>query len=1370
MAATTDFKSQLHTILEESLHFQAVEAAFFGLIIHDEDEEKYRKDLFLQTFKAFWSKLETENDTNEAINNFVEFANGQHIQIRTDYLYDLLQSLVEAGYVTAKKACEAILNSDLLKFDNSRVWRPSFAFIGHFLPQMDYKSLRGVFSVLLSRMNEELPDTILRSQEHLLNELKQVVLIGLDRNVGLLPSYFVVNEIYKLYPVENFHPHWALAKEFTSFVDSFKPLAQMVTLTGHSFLRPVVSHSGSPSNVWNLEPNTLKFPLKGPLPYKKEMIGPQKRLMQYVIAQPFSKDIVSSMLGLKRQQKQRCEVLEELLVDLVIVAMEKTETMTDADESHQLLWQHLSSQMIFFILFQFASFPHMVSAIAEKLQQKKLLKGRNKLMWVLLQFISGSIQKTPLADFHPVMNLFKTLYSNDKEPLAVPDMNSSDSTTLFAMTCIWMHLSKKAHSEKVSMQQPKVLQKQLDFLEESSQKKQHNNQGYEIALLCNAYSTNQESFQQPLKELVDKVYGGAHSTTKLPSPSHATCLAAGAIAPIPIKFLDSLTVHAKMSLIHGIVTRIINVARDTKSPLALAPALVETYSRLLVYMEIEVLGVKSFIGQVLPNVFRSQAWGILHTLLEMFSYRLHHIQPQYRVTLLQHLHSVATVPFTDRSQLQLCVQNTALRLITGFGSAEIQNQLSSQRIIQEPKLTLSKDCEELNRILILTMARAIHITGAETMPFNWVEGILKEACTITPHGWSSTTMQCFPRSVQQFYIQHPFNQEPGKQLLARVDQHYKKWKSASSDEERITYCTDAEQAVPEVFLCLMWKILQEQNMLTPVCYKVLMKLGPRALSNYLKTFADFLVHEFRIHGSDPQVNRRFQLLNEMIWKYNVFPLDRLILVLTLRNHEDKDSQICFYIIKVLLLNTQEFKTRIKKFVADNTAQHWNHVNWHERHTAYHEQFPERFYYEGILESNNLPVQSPEYLPTYFGNVCLRFLPVFDIVIHRLIELPATAGAGTLELLLKELGMLYKFHDRPITYLYNTLHYYEEKLRDKISLKSKLVHTIINSQKDNHPQGWACTSEMMEFLGRRNEGWLPTHAYFAKVVGRFVSTMQNNSPPQFPVCDWRFNEFPNACAHALHVTCVELMALPMNGIDVGNALIDVICSGNDANCGGRQNVMDWVNAVGIILTSLPQSYLQVVNEKVCFVLQNRLAHINYTSMSALPSFFDFLHNHAMNCEQYSDYVLAIFHATWLQASVGQFTLLPQFLKTQVKPLVTNEAQLLYVFALFGAFMQRFQQERMRWLFEISAEFYHMLEQVCKNTSHLVFVDVICDFLYHLKYRFVGDNLRETIEKTVGNFHDSLQFRLKFMASSKREEITPQAPPAAPPPLPAQFDLT
>lgn len=37
-------------------------------------------------------------------------------------------------------------------------------------------------------------------------------------------------------------------------------------------------------------------------------------------------------------------------------------------------------------------------------------------------------------------------------------------------------------------------------------------------------------------------------------------------------------------------------------------------------------------------------------------------------------------------------------------------------------------------------------------------------------------------------------------------------------------------------------------------------------------------------------------------------------------------------------------------------------------------------------------------------------------------------------------------DRPVTYLYNTLHYYERHLRDRTNLKRKLVHAIMSSLK------------------------------------------------------------------------------------------------------------------------------------------------------------------------------------------------------------------------------------------------------------------------------------------------------------------------------------
>ena len=80
-------------------------------------------------------------------------------------------------------------------------------------------------------------------------------------------------------------------------------------------------------------------------------------------------------------------------------------------------------------------------------------------------------------------------------------------------------------------------------------------------------------------------------------------------------------------------------------------------------------------------------------------------------------------------------------------------------------------------------------------------------------------------------------------------------------------------------------------------------------------------------------------------------------------------------------------------------------DWHKKHLEIHEKFPEKFAPEVLTErSNNFQT-----LPMYFGNVCLRFIPVFDIVVHRFLELPPVQKS--LETLFDHLGCLYKFHDR-----------------------------------------------------------------------------------------------------------------------------------------------------------------------------------------------------------------------------------------------------------------------------------------------------------------------------------------------------------------------
>ena len=77
-------------------------------------------------------------------------------------------------------------------------------------------------------------------------------------------------------------------------------------------------------------------------------------------------------------------------------------------------------------------------------------------------------------------------------------------------------------------------------------------------------------------------------------------------------------------------------------------------------------------------------------------------------------------------------------------------------------------------------------------------------------------------------------------------------------------------------------------------------------------------------------------------------------------------------------------------------------------------------------------------------------------------------------------------DRPITYLYNTFHYYERKLREQPSLKRKLVQTVLGAQKENRPQGW-CLSEMYH-TARKEGNWTPDDSYYCKLIARLVDNI------------------------------------------------------------------------------------------------------------------------------------------------------------------------------------------------------------------------------------------------------------------------------------------
>ncbi|XP_037947513.1 mediator of RNA polymerase II transcription subunit 23-like [Teleopsis dalmanni] len=1253
-------------------------------------------------------------------------------------LLKTLSKLVDAHLITARLLCDKILLCDKLVYENKDFWIECFRLIKKVITQVDYKGVREVMKVCRDKA-QSFPLNINVIYMPQLSALEEIIRLIFDRNKCLLPAYFIANEIMKPFPY-----HWKINKLMTDFLEEFRSIAQMVSIIGHSHMLPIVEHFGYADhmmNSWKLDHNTLKFNFKGCLPYEPELLEEQTQLLRYVLNQPYSKEMVSVMLNLQKQQKERCNALEEQLVSLIISAMEMTESSESSSASsssapeeqisdNEWVWLHLSSQLIYFVLFQFVSFMQIVLALYEKLSKMELRKGRDQLMWILLQFISGSIQKNPIANFLPMFKLFDLLYP-EQEPLKLPECTKSSSLRQMAPICIWIHLMKKARVENMNINRPLpiALKNHHDFLQHlvmpSTLMTISLGNDFRIILICNAYSTNQEYFARPMNILVEalnstKTTGG----TQVPS------------VPFSMVVLDSLTVHSKMSLIHSFVTQMIKQAQS-KSTVP-TPALVETYARLLVYTEIESLGIKGFLTQLLPTVFKHHAWGILHTLLEMFSFRLHHIPTHYRVQLLSHLHSLAPVPQTNKMQLNLCFESTALRLITGLGSVEVQPQLSRHLNEKPSGSVVSTDSEELNRVLILTLARSMHITGSGDDLQAWCKELLTTIMQNTPHSWASHSLACFPPALNEFFTQNSHPIENKTLLKKSVEEEYRNWTSMSNESDIIAHFI--RPTTNPLFLCLLFKMIWETETISPVAYKILEGISARALSAHLRKLCDYLVGEVANSNGKDFIHKCVDTINNMIWKYNVVTVDRVVLCLSLRTQEGNEAQVCFLIIQLLLLKASELRNRIQEFCKETNPDHWKQNNWYEKHLSFHQKYPEKF----------APDESASHtpLPVYFTNVCLRFLPVLDIVVHRFIELPIQHVHQILEVILDHLSILYKFHDRPITYLYNTFHFYEHILRDRPSLKKKMISAITGAFTDIRPPYWCLSDPYKTFLQNQELLWNPELSYYIQLIRRLSDTI--NGKNLFYNTDWRFNEFPNAPTHALYVTCVELLSLPVAPTVVANNIIDIIVKGYSQI--PQKEIYSYINAVGIVLAALPEAYWSCIYDRLQEVLKSPKM-LKWTYRFNAFQIFNFKTVREAMIDKSYVVVLAVAHSVFHHMGGFKLALMTKYLEEKLKPCICTEHQLIFLCHVFGPFLQRIEQEKPNAVAGIAILLYELLEVVDKQhgPNNLEYMDPICDFLYHIKYIYVGNFIKNESEAIIKRLRPTLQLRLRFITHLNLEDI-------------------
>lgn len=81
-------------------------------------------------------------------------------------------------------------------------------------------------------------------------------------------------------------------------------------------------------------------------------------------------------------------------------------------------------------------------------------------------------------------------------------------------------------------------------------------------------------------------------------------------------------------------------------------------------------------------------------------------------------------------------------------------------------------------------------------------------------------------------------------------------------------------------------------------------------------------------------------------------------------------------------------------------------------------------------------------------------------------------------------------DRPIQYLYNTLHFYERKLRNRPPSKKRLVAAVCGALSDMRPTNWALTEQYQLYIQMADAEatlWNPELSYYISIMRRFIDS-------------------------------------------------------------------------------------------------------------------------------------------------------------------------------------------------------------------------------------------------------------------------------------------
>ncbi|CAI5437916.1 unnamed protein product [Caenorhabditis angaria] len=1317
--------------------------AFFVVLIQ-KMEQKEKHNLIMEIIKTVHECTEHHAADNIHISNVYETT--------VDSLF--VHALHENVITTTQCIEGLVMTTDFTM--RSRIDQRKWKYIQKSIVKIDYKGNRNVLRFLLESQLQRLPSFLTSEQVNELRIVEDVLLQIIDRDANLLPPLMTLSEIMRGMSNQA-HMMPRLSAKLALVAIHFRPIADLTHVCGRSYIYPIPQHPGFvPSqSFWETE-SSVQTPFVQShhmLPYRPEHTSTFLYTLYMILRQPRGKD---SFNPASRKLKTKSH-WDGLLSVMICEAMAEAESLSENEPIPRYQWDNIVNIVHYGIFQQLLNPSNFFSVLRGLVKSTHYTRARDEVMWIVFQIVGTFSSNAAFDEAIPeIVELYKVLFSGD-----VVWMGASDHPAVFARflaaPSTWMMLEGKDKLPPPS----ETIQSHIRFITDGAENFDQQNTAM-LAALANAYRSDSK-----VGKMIPPVYAQlleGSDDSSLFTLSYGR-QAINKMTAFSVEYLDALTIRAKKALL----LQCFNCLRTTISDKLPSPAVFDTVARICLSIDHEgaakdVVHI-SHRSLLAVTSAQTEARDQCFYLFDFLCYRLPTISISLRHVFVTNIISALNGPYIDNApnhQLyelleqylmrQWCWTNFHENIVnatTTFGPSKTGlPPNATAKLLQFPNDFIHAStgdrkkfpiCPEIFRMKVITLMRAIKITGQELTLESSMFPYL-----ITGFPWPEKMTKYFPKWALDLIANN--NTDAMQPNFAEIQEVVRTNLTlhASMTPQQFIQSFEHSSSNPistHTVLAVIYKYLHENldaNLaLTPEFYEVVGKKTAQEMVIATNFLVDFLISEAQNEiGNNQLFNNMANILSKMVFQWYLLRADRLLISLVMHPTCDETSHISILIVHEFC-TMPEFACRLKWFNDNVPKKEHNHTEYIRKIVEYHHLYPEHEIIEMIRGPQHEPL-SNVHMPTYYGCLIERLLPVADFIISVTLEQQIFQSFNHLPIL-TNLCLLYKYHPTPIQFIYSTLFTMfglvkkplARTLVTTLAAQIEDVNLTQNFEKYNHQHG---TQEQI----------------LLELVDRISASLDFIlTPPPFVCKDWKTAEFSPG-AQTLYLSCIEIMASPHSHETIVPALINVL------HIKPHSRPYNVVNLIALMLTALPDDFSQVLHQEFFEVLKSETTK----EMTFEELVFDnFEQSQLLHITNRALTINVISQAYWSHCNVCLLNSFAQSHVPKIMELVKTENDFWYALRLIVPIIRRFlewqsQSDSFKHLRNNPEKFgplfilrliFEKLGSLAENGVEFVYEHHLCDLFYNCRYVFAGDFLRDTAIEQFAKLSPRMQDRLKFYVS-------------------------